>query len=1314
MQPLIPSTARDDNTRCHAVIEKYTDCARKSGTRSQYIRALEILLPSSPLYEKLEGRIPHPSWTFTKIAELTEQEEKEKINFEIGQRRTRLGARIDQVTLEVKREILQKTRLDTIYQGVIDWTNDDEARRLYEENLLQHTFETLVVLKETEKHNVQKRVESLAKGMVIIKHPFPLAWRIVLEWNECGHLENLDVGLLREFVEFFPDDGLSKVLRGFLNSEISPFPKLTVHEPEDGPTDDTTSTVEEERLILMAEGLEDNSSALASRIMADYYLYLEEFESAVETARKAQRQLQTQILESGLHLTENVVAVKNTLATSLVHYQAPRYHPEARSLFDDILRLKPTDSSALIGMGLIFEEQEDYENAIIFLEQALTHSDDIKIKAEAAWCRALNGEFESGLLALDKCLSELQGSELRTRTLKSQILYRSGMCIWNLDSSRKARRDRKGAYDRFLSSIQININFAPAYTSLGIYYADYAKDKDRARKCFQKAFELSPSEVEASRRLAESFANSREWDLVEVVAQRIVDSGKIRPSPGSRKKGISWPFTALGVVQLNNQQYGKSIVSFQSAIRISPEDYHSWVGLGESYHNSGRYIAATKAFEQAQKIEAESKTLNVEDTWFTKYMLANVKRELGQYDEAIGGYRAVLSLRSREYGVSMALLQCLVERAWHNVELGFFGRAIDSAEEAIKTASDIAGWKNGVQSLWKAIGDACSVYSLVQAYSADFPSSSLRALLEKDFDVQEFKILAKLDRTDHSTLELLSKKHGSLSPPEVCCLAAILAHKRALQCCTEDRHARAVAWYNLGWAEYQASVCYGDKVHGRAKKPLLRFVKASVQCFKRSIEHEAGNSEFWNSLGIATSTLNPKVSQHSFVRSLYLNEKSARVWTNLGTLYLAQKDHRLANDAFTRAQSADPEYAHAWLGQGLLATQLGEFTEARNLSTHAYEIATSSSKLIKEQYTSLAFDHLTSMPMAEANAIGLLQPLFALQQLSTLSIDNTPFQHLIALFQERVGDYADATTNFELASSKLESEFERSESFDVLVRFAQIKADLSRAQLARKQYDPAIENAETAISLLDEQSFDSLLDRQSFEKADIHKTNLSAHVTAGLAHFYRGSMDHSLDMFRSALEESAGSPDTVSLLAQVLWAKGGAQERNVAREQLFNSVEKQPGNAEIIMLLGAIAVLDDDLETIEAIRDDLQGLRAREDLSLQQHTQLVQLITIVTTLYPGEQNKRTAQMSEATRAVMLNPSQPHGWSQLAELTNNSHPAQMAVLTAMRAVAPHGNLDAEDLCKAFAAKNSFNDSKMAIMLAPWMTYGWNSLAQIHGK
>ncbi|CRK32461.1 hypothetical protein BN1708_019015, partial [Verticillium longisporum] len=108
-----------------------------------------------------------------------------------------------------------------------------------------------------------------------------------------------------------------------------------------------------------------------------------------------------------------------------------------------------------------------------------------------------------------------------------------------------------------------------------------------------------------------------------------------------------------------------------------------------------------------------------------------------------------------------------------------------------------------------------------------------------------------------------------------------------------------------------------------------------MRCFKRAIELEAGNSEFWNSLGVVTSEISPAVAQHSFVRSVHLNERSPVAWANLGTLALLQNDVRLANEAFTRAQSTDPDYAHAWLGQGFVALLLGEPKEARGLFTHA-------------------------------------------------------------------------------------------------------------------------------------------------------------------------------------------------------------------------------------------------------------------------------------------------------------------------------------------------------------------------------------------
>jgi superkiller protein 3 len=47
----------------------------------------------------------------------------------------------------------------------------------------------------------------------------------------------------------------------------------------------------------------------------------------------------------------------------------------------------------------------------------------------------------------------------------------------------------------------------------------------------------------------------------------------------------------------------------------------------------------------------------------------------------------------------------------------------------------------------------------------------------------------------------------------------------------------------------------------------------------------------------------------------------------------------LANEAFSRAQSTDPEYSLAWVGQGIIAAILGESREAQELFQHAFEIS---------------------------------------------------------------------------------------------------------------------------------------------------------------------------------------------------------------------------------------------------------------------------------------------------------------------------------------------------------------------------------------
>lgn len=1306
--------AADDKHKCQSTIDKLQGFFKENGTKAQQKRALQVLLPDGPVYEYLEGRIQHPSLTYTRICEITETEDDQQIKQSINERRTRIGARIGQVTVEVKREVFRESDLEDLYRQVIDWTSDDEARRQYEEKLLQRAYDTLVVLPLDSKGGKLDQVLNMAEGMVIIKHEFELAWNLVLETRDMDELRGLDVNVLREYVALFPDGGLAKVMNGWLSSELSPFPPPPKDESTNG-NEPMKALTPEALLVLFTEGLTAaEDSPLAHRLVSEYFLHLEEYESVVETARNGLKVVASESNKLGMRLQNTIDAINSALATSLVHHQAPRNHAEARRLFEDILSRRPKSTPGLIGMGLILEEREEYTEAINFFTQAMAEdSSNVRIGTELAWCKYQAGDHEQALRELEQHLPSMKADDPQTRDLRAQTLYRIGMCIWSLNPTKEARKARNGAYARFLSAIKANVNFAPAYASLGIYYADYAKDKKRARQCFQKAFELSSAETEAAERLARSFADRGEWEIVEVIAQRIIDSGRARPPPGSKRKGISWPYSALGVVQMNKQEYQQAIVSFLSALRISPDDYQSYVGLGESYHNSGRYNSALRTFTHALE-PPEGTAMKISgETWFARYMLANVHRELGEYGEAGAGLRAVLEEKPGEFGVLISLMQTYVEEGFHCLETGLFGRATEAAEAVITTAYDCAQDRAGAFNLWKAAGDAFSIYAMVGSKAEAWPEKLTEKLFSKGHEWKFDEHMTELDGVtshqekgeDESEQAIQRKK--TTDALSVGLSACVFSYKQAIVCCADDVHAQAVAYYNLGWAENTAYISTSVTSPKESKK----FLRAAVRCFKRAIELEAGNAEFWNALGVVTTTLNPKIAQHAFVRSLHLNELNAKVWTNLGALYLLQDDHELAHQAFGRAQSTDPDYAHAWVGEGLIALLLDDTKEALGNFTHAFEISDSASLISKRQYTLSSFDHLVSSSESSNDVTYLLQPLFALEQLRTQNPRDLPYRHLAALLLERVRSYPTAIETLTDLCTKAEADYESTESLSALARFAHAKADLARIQLAAHEFDNAITNAETALDL------SSDAESSGLDPETRQKLRLSAHLTLGMASHYTSNSSTAITAFKTALQESSSDPDVVCLLVQVLWSTGGSEEKAVARDQLFSSVEQRPEHVASVTLLGAIARLEDDVDTAAAVRDDLLSLRTLEGVDAAARAQIAGLLAAL-----SERPVETAQ-----EEVLLRSYEPGAWRALAEAAalidcsaeedgenGEQHAREMVLETSLKCVPPMGGLEADELAGAFAGTGSAADAQIAIALAPWERAGWESLGEAVGR
>lgn len=1308
----------DDMYKCQDVVDKFTDYVRVQGDKLQYADALWIQLPESPLYSILEGRFPSPGHTYERIANILEDFEKKRINTLIGERRTRLGAKLSEVTLEAKREVYSQSKLEHIYRQLINWTNDDDVRRTYEEKLLNYCFERLLTTPDgPSKEQEREKVFGLANDMVVINHPYKLAWDIAVEWQDNKELKDWSADTLRGYCTNFPDSDLYKIITAFLTSNLSPFPKLDEEEQKsrkgsmarasDDSEDDDDGGVptyvvpltDEDRLVMLTEGITTLESTFGYRIAGQMFLHVGEYESTVETMRKARSFLAKERTKTGIPFQNTEDSYLLSLGTALVYYQSPRHHTEAKSLFDRVLEHDETSTPALIGVGLIYEEEEEYDQAIDFLSRALKRdAANIQVRSEAAWVKALKGEWGAARDELQQCI-ELIGHKDPPKDLLADTKYRLGACLWNIDTSRQARKQRKGesAYAYWLSALNTNPNHAPTYTNLGIYYSDYAKDKKRAQRCFQKALELSSAEVVAAERLARSFADDGDWDRVELVAQRIVDSGKVKPPPGSKRKGISWPFAALGVAELNKQDFHKAIVSFQSALRLSPNDYHSWVGLGESYHSSGRYVAATKAILNAQKLEEDSQDDISNDTWFTKYMLANIKRELGEFDDSIALYQAVMKTHPDEEGVILAKMQTMVDNALICVEKGLFGKSIQLADDTIQFAAAAEGPIVETFNYWKSVADACSVFVSVQSQLAKFPTDSTQTLLKKvspdavDIFRKVDKIEADLDGVNGDD----SKAQAITQDLSRCIRAMILFHKQSIHVSSHDRHAQAVGYYNLGWAEQRAHTCLPPS----SREKPSDYVKAAVRSFKRAIELEAGNSDFWNALGVVTSEVNPSVSQHAFVRSLYLNERSPVAWTNLGTLALLSGDIKLANEAFTRSQSTDPDYAHAWLGQGFVALMYGDAKEARGLFTHAMEISEASSWPTRQHYSASMFDHILMAP-PNLNIASLIQPLFALNQIRSLRPQDLAFSHLATLFQERTHDSSRAVEILEKVCSTIEADYEKTESPESLARFTLARTDLARAYLAAGLYEKATECGETALGLSSDEG-DSELSSEQRKTA-----RLSAHLTVGLAQYYTNEFDEALKCFEAALEESDNNPDATCLLTQVLWAQGSEEARDRARGALFEVIESHPNHVQSVLLLGVIALLDNDEDSLEAVVEELQGLRTNDRVTSSEQSHIGEVLRAIATL--GADKTEDDVVNQVQNDIMLYPHLPHGWSSLSEVTRDEYTAQMALTVATRGIPPRGTLEAQDVAKAYSGTGTAADAQRAMILAPWDQGGWEAL------
>lgn len=159
----------------------------------------------------------------------------------------------------------------------------------------------------------------------------------------------------------------------------------------------------------------------------------------------------------------------------------------------------------------------------------------------------------------------------------------------------------------------------------------------------------------------------------------------------------------------------------------------------------------------------------------------------------------------------------------------------------------------------------------------------------------------------------------------------------------------------------------------------------------------------------------------------------------------------------------------------------------------------------------------------------LYQPAFALKHYTHQRPRDAAAAHLYALICERLGDIDEAVKSLERAAAILEEEYEASESKEIEYRYSLALCNLGRVRLASGDYKASLE------------AMNSSWDLELSEAV----TRVQCKLSQGIAHFWLGQVDESLEAFQASLDEAEksgkdGLKDAVAvLLSRTLWGMGG-------------------------------------------------------------------------------------------------------------------------------------------------------------------------------
>ncbi|KAA0197853.1 hypothetical protein HAZT_HAZT004654 [Hyalella azteca] len=715
-----------------------------------------------------------------------------------------------------------------------------------------------------------------------------------------------------------------------------------------------------------------------------------------------------------------------------------------------------------------------------------------------------------------------------------------------------------------LQAAKLDPSREKAFLYLGHHYRRVG-DKIKACKCYHKAYMLAPVAEEEGAALSDIYRELGEFDKNFALLTSVTSEGS---------SGGAWAWLRMGLHHLSVYDSQKAISALQRCLQLQHNHRQALESLGDAYLARGSYVAAQKVYEKISTLDPKA--------IYPRCQIAKIHLCIGEPTIAVSRYEELLAMCHDTNLLSvifLGLAQAHIALASQHASTKHLDNTLSHCLLAIKNLDEARELQPLAISIWKSLGDACSLLHRLPRYLCIKSIQIPARLVKPDYQVGEMSEVSLLN-----VLQLGSKCYGvaaKLSPSD------------------------SSLWHDLGLS-YYFTAKYVDMMEDSPKFSSL--MQRAQNCIRKSLTLSPRDSQVWDTLGVISihpSVKNHSLAQHSFIRSIQL-QPCASNWTHLGAFYLVCGEVQLAHQAFCQAQALDPRFVTCWTGQALVAESVQHY-DAADLFRHCCTLGA-------HPESGLGHAHHVTIALNEGKTIA--------SSVLSLAVD-------AMLFYSR--EFDDDPVGLNLAALCLEKfgmENTASELYDVALNNCNqlqqgSKPDSNLSDTIRSNYGRVltslgrVKDAVRHFSSITEPDFQSECNSAlACLKGEDYETGYSKYQSA--LHWLAQNHHHKANVLVA--------------LACLQYKFGKVQE---AKTLLFESCREGGGCVAGILALGALGLLEGDATLINAALNELVPHRHSEEAS--HH---IAFLTAAQEILRGQTNVAKCILS---RAVLCRPQCQHIW-----------------------------------------------------------------------